>query len=134
MRLPSIWRVVLAVVMMAALAGCAPEDLPYSLDDLPAGDAGHGAALFTQSVNNAPACSACHSTDGSFSPGPPLDGYGQKAGTRVKGQSAEAYAFYSILRPARHLVRGYSNVMPADYATKLSAQDVADLIAYLLTL
>jgi len=134
MKLPSMWRVVLAVVVMAALAGCAPEDLPYSLDALPVGEAGQGAALFTQSVNNTPACSACHSADGSFSSGPSLDGYSQQAGTRVKGQSAEAYSFYSILRPARHLVRGYSNVMPADYAKKLSAQDVADLIAYLLTL
>lgn len=123
-----------ALLVATLLAACAPEDLPYQLDKLPAGDAQRGAALFTQSVGGAAACSACHSANGSSSSGPPLEGYSQVAGTQVKGQSAEAYTFYSILRPARHLVRGYSNVMPSDYAKKLSAQEVADLIAYLLTL
>ncbi|MCL4239384.1 MAG: c-type cytochrome [Anaerolineae bacterium] len=134
MKPPSIKRIALTTVVIAALWGCAPEDLPYSLGDLPAGDAGRGAALFTQSINGSPACSACHSTDGSSSSGPPLDGYGQAAGTRVKGQSAALYSFYSILRPAKHLVRGYSNVMYSQYADKLSQQDVADLIAYMLGL
>ena len=134
MKLPPIWHVGLAALVAVALGGCAPKDLPYALDDLPAGDAGRGAALFTQTIGGTPACSACHSADGSSSSGPPLDGYGQAAGTRVKGQSAEEYSFYSILRPARHLVRGYSNVMYSQYADKLSQQDVADLIAYMLGL
>lgn len=125
----------LGVVSVALfLAACAPEDPPYQLDDLLAGDAQRGATLFEQSVGGAPACISCHTLDGGASAGPSLDGYGTVAATRVKGQSAAAYTFYSILRPAKHIVRGYSNVMPADYAGKLSAQDVADLIAYLLSL
>lgn len=127
-------RIALPGLIAASLWGCAPEDLPYSLSDLPAGDAERGAVLFSQSVGGAPACANCHSLDGGASAGPPLDGYGASAATRVKGQSAEAYTFDSILRPARHLVRGYSNIMPGEYGKKLSAQDVADLIAYLLTL
>ncbi|GAB4433638.1 MAG: hypothetical protein Kow00106_26630 [Anaerolineae bacterium] len=123
---------VLPVAML--LGACAPEDLPYQFDDLPAGDAQRGATLFGQSVNGAPACSTCHTLDGGAAAGPDLEGYGTVAMTRVRGQSAGEYTFYSILRPAKHIVRGYSNVMPADYARKLSAQDVADLIAYLLSL
>lgn len=125
----------LCVLLVTGLwAGCAPGDLPYSLNDLPTGDPVRGAALFTQSLGGAPACVSCHSLDGGASAGPTLEGYGAVAATRVKGQSAEEYTFYSILRPAKHIVRGYSNVMPANYAKSLSAQDVADLIAYLLTL
>jgi mono/diheme cytochrome c family protein len=127
--------VCLGVVPVALLlVACAPEDLPYQFDDLPAGDAQRGATLFGQSVNGAPACVSCHTLDGGAAAGPGLEGYGEVAATRVKGQSAGEYTFYSILRPAKHIVRGYSNVMPADYAGKLSAQDVADLIAYLLSL
>jgi len=31
-------------------------------------------------------------------------------------------------------VPGYQNIMPGTYATQLSPQDMADIIAYLLTL
>ncbi len=125
----------LGVLLIGALlAACAPADLPYQFNDLPAGDAQRGATLFGQAIGGAPACSSCHSLEGGASAGPTLQGYGAVAATRVRGQSAGEYTFYSILRPAKHIVRGYSNVMPADYAKTLSAQDVADLIAYLLSL
>ncbi len=134
MRNSPIARLILLALILSGVWGCAPEDLPYSLSDLPPGDAGRGQVLFNQSIHGAAPCANCHTLDSAAAAGPPLDGYGALAGTRVKGQSAEEYTFYSILRPARHIVRGYSNVMPGNYASKLSAQDVADLIAYLLTL
>ena len=40
---------------------------------------------------------------------------------------------YWRLRPGQHLVAGYSNLMYADYEDSLQAADLADLIAYLLT-
>ncbi len=49
-------------------------------------------------------------------------------------QSAEEYTFYSILRPSKYLVQGFSNVMPSNYEEKLSQQETADLITYMLTL
>ena len=125
---------VLTALLSALLLACAPQDLPYQLNDLPAGDAERGAVLFTQPVNGAPSCAACHSTDGSPSSGPTLAGYSELAGSRVKGESAAAYSFNSILRPAKHIVRGYSNVMYSQYADKLSQENVADLIAYMLSL
>jgi hypothetical protein len=66
--------------------------------------------------------------------GPSLQDYSTLASQRVKQQTAEDYTFYSILRPSEHIVQGYSNVMPSDYAQKLSRQEIADLIAYLLSL
>lgn len=125
---------VMAMALVSLLAACRKDDLPYALNDLPDGDAARGAILFAQSIDGAPACSACHSIDGKASSGPTLENFGTVAGTRVGGQSAETYAFNSILRPAKHLVRGYSNVMYRDYADRLSQQDTADLIAYILSL
>jgi uncharacterized membrane protein/mono/diheme cytochrome c family protein len=125
---------VFAVFMVFILAACSSKDISYQYSDLPPGDAASGAALFTQSVNGAPACSSCHTLTGGQGTGPSLQDFAQVAGSRVKGQSAETYAFYSILRPSKHLVQGFSNLMPSDYENKLSRQQTADLISYLLTL
>jgi mono/diheme cytochrome c family protein len=135
-RRSHLWRRFLPVLLalLGLLAACRPADLPYSADDLPAGEPARGATLFTTSLDGAPPCSACHALSGSGGSGPSLEGYGARAGDRVDGQSALEYSFYSLLRPAKHLVRGYSNTMYADYVDRLSQQDVADLIAYLHTL
>ena len=38
------------------------------------------------------------------------------------------------MRPAQYLVSGYANLMYADYDERLETADIADLIAYMLTL
>lgn len=123
-----------AFLLTLLLTACSPGDLPFQPGDLPPGDAARGAALFDRSIGGAPACDNCHSVNGDFSSGPGLRGYGEQAATRVSGQSGVEYTFYSIMRPAKHVVRGYSNVMYGDYDEKLDKQDVADLIAYLMAL
>jgi len=121
-------------LLMIILVACSPEDLDFAYDDLPPGDPARGAELYAQSSGGSASCLSCHSLDGVKGAGPPLDGYAGVAGDRVDGKSAEAYTFESLLRPSKHLVRGYSNVMPSDYADKLTRQEIADLIAYLHTL
>jgi mono/diheme cytochrome c family protein len=98
------------------------------------GDAAHGAELFTQSVGGAPACSTCHTTNGTVVVGPSFQGYGAIAGTRAFGESAEEYTHNSIIRPASYIVSGFSNSMYNQYERALSDQDIADLTAYLLSL
>lgn len=66
--------------------------------------------------------------------GPGLGGFSRRAGERVEGQTAEVYTYESIVRPARYIVRGFSNIMYNRYVEKLSQQDIADLIAFLLGL
>lgn len=122
-----LWLVTLAVGL-GLLAACKPEPLGYTFEELPPGDIEHGTALFADH------CQSCHALDGGQSSGPGVADYGNSAGGRVSGQSPEEYTFNSILRPAKHVVQGYSNVMPSDYDEKLSQQDIADLIAYLLSL
>jgi hypothetical protein len=47
----------------------------------------------------------------------------------------EQYLLESIVQPQVHIVTGFETIqMPANYGQTLTAQDAADLIAYLLTL
>ncbi len=115
------------------IAACSSSQVA-KFSDLPAGDATRGAVLFTQSINGAPTCSSCHNLDDSTLAGPGLKGYGARAGTRVDGQSAAEYTYDSIVQPAAFIVSGFSNSMYTQFGSKLSPQQSADLIAYLLTL
>ena len=128
----------LALALIALLfAACSAEPPRTAFDavDFSLADAGSGAKLFNQSNGGAPACAACHSIAGVDSGiGNSLDRVAAVAATRVSGQSAEQYLYWSIVRPGQHLVAGYSNLMYAEYEDSLEAADIADLIAYLLTL
>ena len=131
---PFVW---LAIVLSLLLSSCS-ADLPrVALADLDfdLADAGSGEKLFNQSNNEAPACSACHSLTGeSGGMGNSLAGIAALAGGRVAGQSAEEYLYWSILRPGQYLLAGYSNLMYSRYEESLEPADLADLIAFLLTL
>lgn len=91
-------------------------------------------------------CTACHLA-GAEGAGPewrPADdqpGIGERATSRIaqsdytgNAVNGDQYLFESIVLPAEYLVPGYENLMPGNYATSLTDQDMADLIAYLLTL
>ena len=126
--------VALNTFIMAACSAEAPR-IPFDSLDFAVADAGSGEKLFNQSNNEAPACAACHSISGESSGiGNSLAGIAAVAAERVASQSAEEYLYWSILRPGRHLVAGFANIMFAGYEDSLEAADIADLIAYLLTL
>ena len=129
----------LAIVALAVLfaSGCSAEAprIAFQELDFALADAGSGEKLFHQSNNDAPACAACHAISGESSGiGNSLAGIAGLSAGRVAGQSAEEYLYWSILRPGQHLVAGYADTMYADYEDSLETADVADLIAYLLTL
>ena len=130
-------RFLLALITLLLLAACSADPPRIALErlDLDQADAGSGEKLFNQSNNEAPACAACHAISGAGSSlGNSLAGLAAVAAERVAGQSAQEYVYWSIVRPGQHLVAGYSNLMYADYENSLEAADLADLIAYLLTL
>ncbi|MBC7812025.1 MAG: c-type cytochrome [Burkholderiales bacterium] len=101
-------------------------------------DAVRGDSLFHYGSNGAPPCSSCHVTDqsapGRFALGPNLGGMSERASTRIEGFSAEDYIHQSIVEPTSFLAPGFRNSMFPRYGELYSAQDIADLIAYLLTL
>lgn len=128
-------RIILAALIILFLATACNPNPPsvISYEDLPAtGDAAHGEELFNSAVGSAPPCSSCHVPNSPASPD--LAGLSDRAGSRVDGMDAREYLFYSIVEPGRYVVAGYGNVMWNKYDESLSPQDIADLIAYLMTL
>lgn len=120
----------IALVMTAC--GASPA---VTFADLPAGDVERGAALFNEGANGAPACTTCHMLDGTVLVGPSLQNYPAIAPVTEAGAPSLAdYTFTSITQPGAFVVSGFGNTMYAQYARQLSPQQIADLIAYLLTL
>jgi mono/diheme cytochrome c family protein len=108
--------------------------------ELPEGDPQNGEAL-SASLG----CTACHitaPTGPSWLAGADQPGIGERAELRLaeatytgSATNAQEYLFESIVLPNTHLVSGYAEgVMPNTYANSLTDQDMADMIAYLLTL
>jgi cytochrome c553 len=123
------WFWILGLILL--MAGCSQTEIDFA--SLPAGNAEAGAALFDQAIKGAPTCVSCHMLTDEILVGPGFAGLSERAATRIDTQSAEEYIFNSILHPSRYIVEGYSNLMYSEYGSRLSAQQVADLIAYLLT-
>ena len=89
-----------------------------------------GEQLFAQ-------CAACHTTDGTPSVGPTMQGIFGSTRQLDDGTSAVAddnYLRESILDPATKVVQGFPPVMPAVYSGLLDAQQLDGLIAYIKTL
>jgi mono/diheme cytochrome c family protein len=124
----------LIALVGVVLIGCGSSSGKIAFSSIGSqGDAKHGEQLFTSVINQAPACSTCHTLDESQMVGPGLGKIKELAGTRVQGESAREYLFHSIIEPARYIVPGYSNLMYPSYNQVLSAQDITDLIEYLLS-
>lgn len=120
------------VMLLAVGCGSTPEStLAYSDVQALTGDAARGAVLYNEPQQNLPTCVSCHIV-GTEAGAPSLTGYAALAGERVPDMDAHEYTFYAIAEPARHIVTGYGNAMFNGYDDALSAQDIADLIAYLL--
>ena len=127
--------VLIAILSTLLLSACSSgsSNPPQSTKALQAGDASRGADLFTQSINGAPPCSTCHTVDGSTLVGPSFKGFGAVAGTRISGMSATDYVSQSITQPSAYIVNGFSNLMYNQYEQHLTAQQIADLAAYVLS-
>jgi cytochrome c2 len=84
---------------------------------------------------SAPGCSTCHSLEAGVTlVGPSHAGVATRAETAVPGMSAADYLEQSIREPNAVVVEGFSpGVMYANYDRELSDQDIADLVAFLLT-
>lgn len=124
------WSLSLLVLVVAACTTSQEE----SASSLPEGDAARGETLFTQSIDGAPKCSSCHTTNGTALVGPSFQDFGERAPTRKSGTSAEDYTHRSITQPGIYVVDGFSNIMYGQYRQRLTDQQIADLIAYLLSL
>ena len=109
----------------------APAEVdPTAVPEAPAaGDATNGEALFAVQ-----GCSGCHSTGENRVVGPGLSGVGVRAETRVDGQSADEYLTTSIISPNDFLVPDFPGIMPGNFGSSMSEAEIADLVAYLISL
>jgi sulfur-oxidizing protein SoxX len=134
--------VLILIFLAVACSGGDGEDEREPTEEAPsvggtAGDSASGEDLFNQTViGSQPGCVTCHSlTPDKVLVGPSLAGIADRAGSRVSGQLAEQYLRESIANVNAFVVDGFpEGVMPAGLADELSDQQLADLVAYLLTL
>jgi hypothetical protein len=64
--------------------------------------------------------------------GPSLVAMRDNAATRIDGMTAADYVYQSIVDPGAYVVDGFSNVMPTDFASQLSPQDISSLVKFIL--
>lgn len=126
-------RIILIILLALICSACGPSGSANEASNLPAGDAATGETLFHQKIGGLPECSSCHSLDGTRGTGPSLQRFGEAAATRRGDQDAVTYAMNSIISPGQMVLPGYSNLMPAAYGQALSRQQLADLVAYVLS-
>jgi cytochrome c551/c552 len=100
-----------------------------ALELLPAGDAANGEALFRSE-----GCFACHSLEPAESGiGPSLAGVAERAAGQ-SNDSAEVYLVESIIDPDAYVVDGFQDgIMPQGFGQRLTEQQLADLVAFLMS-
>lgn len=133
-------------VLILWLVGCgAPGPTAVSPTPLPlfpppslTGDPVRGQTVYERRVlgSGAPGCVTCHS----LAPdvvlvGPSHFGLADRVAQMAPEQDAALYLWQSIIDPSAHVTEGFTaSDMYGQYAVALTAQEVADLVAYMLTL
>lgn len=104
------------------------------------GDVKRGEQLYNQSTlgsKSAEGCVSCHNYDeaaGDDDKAPYTAGTAARAESRVPGLTAEEYIKESIVEPNAYVVEGFNEGdMYQTWVEELSEQQMADLVAYLLT-
>lgn len=96
------------------------------------GDPINGQLLYNGNLS----CGSCHETSGGVV-APHTEGtYTRIEDTRLKdpalaGYTPEQYIVESIVQPAHYVVPKYNPVMPTDFGSRLTLQDLADLMSFL---
>ncbi|HSR47299.1 MAG TPA: c-type cytochrome [Anaerolineales bacterium] len=107
---------------------------------LPEGDPENGKILAEGSLG----CAACHllsNAGPAWTADGANPGIATRAGERLaetgyagQAETPDQYLLESVVNPNIYLVDGFqAGIMPANFATRLTHQDAADLIAYMLT-
>lgn len=138
-KLLFVLMVVFSLLLLAACGGGGESESEGDSGGAVVGDAARGETLYKQTIigtASAPGCATCHSLEADVVlVGPSHAGVAGRAGSYVAGKSAEDYLHESIVTPDAHVVEGFTaGVMYQNYGNELSEQEIADLVAYLMTL
>ena len=135
----SVFLAVAISLVIAFISISSPAPSPREADDPSAYEAQVALALRDASASKGEelvetfACNICHVKAGGHV-APEFAGIAERAGKRRAPLPAADYLYESIVNPGAFLADGYSNSMPANFAARLTAQDIGHIIAYLLSL
>jgi nitric oxide reductase subunit C len=125
------------MVWLAACNNASGDTLPDSAT-LGNGDAEAGQTVFAEN-----GCAACHAVTSDAPPGigPSLAGVASRSRETIQkpdytgaAETVEAYLWESITNPGVYLAQEHGATMPTTYRQSLEDQEIANLVAYLLTL
>ncbi len=125
-----VYLVTVGLLVLVALAF--PQFETETVDVETASAEQRGRAVF-----NSPnaGCFLCHTIAGvGGKRGPDLTRVGERAATRRPGLSAEGYIRESIADPRAFLAEDFPPIMPPDLGTRLTEDEIEDLVAYLRSL
>jgi len=127
----------LLLSLLFTMAACANPLAPSAgVDTTRVGEAAAGWRVFDEI--STPACGSCHSLEpGRVIVGPSLAGIGAKAPYRTSDPPVPAAEFLqrSIIEPDADIAPGFAaKVMPTTYSTQLTEEQIADLVAFMLSL
>ena len=116
---------------IAVAQALSTEERQAEFVPLPVGNASNGEQVFVGEGG----CHACHSLDSNNQIiGPSLSGIAVRAAATRPDYSAEMYLYESIVNPNAYIVAGFQGgIMPAGFGQRLSEQQLADLIEFLMT-
>lgn len=122
-----------ALILALALAACG-QPTPAGLGEVQIGEAAAGKQVFHEI--STPACGACHSLEpDNVIVGPSLAHIGTRALYQEAGQSAAEFLHRSIVEPDADRAPDFAlGVMPTTYSAQLTEEQIADLVAFLLSL
>lgn len=88
-----------------------------------------GKQLFSQH------CGSCHAIEAdTVIVGPSLFAVADRAQERAPDMTPQQYVEHSIVQPEAILVPGYDNVMPTNFGTRLTGEELDAIVAYVLNL
>ena len=131
--------ILLVSVFTLLLVACGGSDGDTAETESSGDAVARGEALYKKTsigAASAPGCITCHSLDESVTlVGPSHAGIGAAAASRVAGMSAEDFLEQSITEPDAEVTENFSpGVMYPNYGRELSDQEIADLVAFLVSL
>lgn len=106
---------------------------PNSVNEIAEALAARGSAGNGQQLVVSYACTACHREGAANGIAPAFAGIAARAASGMSGLTAAGYIYESIINPSAHLVPGYVNSMPQDFAARIPEDDMADILAFLLS-